>query len=158
VKAEQSQLTQLVRAGPEHAFALAALELQLNRERGRPGEEGFLSRYADAWLADASHRPSWVALSLDGRPLGAITLYVVPGLPTPGRTARPRVIVTHLFVTSSARRNGLGERLVRAAMAWASDNNASSLDVDATDPALGLFRKAGFRRTGESALRLSLTR
>ena len=83
MKAGQAQLTQVARAEPADAFALAALELQLNREQGRPGESGFLDRYADAWLAERDRRPAWVATSLDGSPLGAIVLFVVDGLPRP---------------------------------------------------------------------------
>ena len=80
MKTAQPQLTQIVRAELDNAFSLAALQLQANREQGRSGEQGYLDRFADAWLRTQERRPAWLALSLDGRPLGCVILYVVEGL------------------------------------------------------------------------------
>lgn len=156
MKAGQAQLTQVARADTAAAFALAALELQLNREQGRPGESGFLDRYADAWLAERDRRPAWVATSLDGSPLGAIVLFVVDGLPRPGRLSRPWVHVTNLYVTPGARRTGIGDRLLRAALDWCRDNRATWVQVGASSAGSGLYRRAGFTPAESRLLRLDL--
>ena len=156
VRADQTQLTQIARAEPGDAFALAALELQLNREQGRPGEDGFLDRYADAWLTERDRRPAWLAKSLDGRPLGAVTLFVVDGLPRPGRPARPWVHVTNLYVAQGARRAGLGERLLNAGLEWSRDNRALWVQLGATSSGAGLYRRAGFSPADARLLRLDL--
>ena len=146
MKAAQPQLTQIVRAEASDAFGLAALQLQANREQGRPGEHGYLDRFADAWIAAADHRPAWLAMSLDGRPLGSVILYVVEGLPRPGRSPRPRVLLTDAYVVTGARRTGLGERLVKAALTWSRGRHAVWVQVDG--PAIAgsfeFWRKAGF--------------
>ncbi len=139
MKAGQAQLTQVARAEPSDAFALAALELQLNREQGR-----VLDRYADAWLAERDRRPAWLATSLDGSPLGAITLFVVDGLPRPGRLSRPWVHITNLYVTPAARRFGVGDRLLRSGLDWCRDNRALWVQLSASPPGSGLYRRAGF--------------
>ncbi|QQS00492.1 MAG: GNAT family N-acetyltransferase [Austwickia sp.] len=156
MKAGQAQLTQVARAEPPDAFALAALELQLNREQGRAGEAGFLDRYADAWLAERDRRPAWLATSLDGSPLGAITLFVVDGLPRPGRLSRPWVHITNLYVTPGARRCGIGDRLLRAGLDWSRDNRALWVQLSATSAGSGLYRRAGFAPAESRLHRLDL--
>lgn len=148
----QAQLTQVLRAGPEHAFALAALELQHNREQGYPGEDGFLARWADAWLADLDRRPTWIALALDGRPLGTVMTTHISWLPRPGRETQTWVHVDNLFVTPGSRRQGIGERLMRAAIDWCRDEDILYLQLTTTDDGAGLYRRLGFRN-GEAMLR-----
>lgn len=146
MKTAQPQLTQIVRAEVGDAFALAALQLQANRDQGRSGERGYLDRFADAWIASADRRPAWLAMSLDGRPLGSVTLYVVEGLPRPGRTPSPRVLVTDAYVVADVRRTGLGERLVRSALAWSKGRQAVWVQVDgrAIAGCYEFWRKVGF--------------
>lgn len=152
----QAQLTQVARAEPFDAFALAALELQFNREQGRAGEAGFLDRYADAWLAERDRRPAWLATSLDGSPVGALMLYVVGGLPKPGRLTRPWAHVTNLYVTRAARRAGVGDQLLRAGLDWCHDNRALWVQSPGTTLAAGLYRRAGFVPAEARLLRLDL--
>ena len=155
MRADQGQLWQVTRAQPADAFALAALELQLNREHGRSGEAGFLDRYADAWLAEAERRPAWIAKSLDGSPRGGILLFVVDGLPRPGRLSRPWVHLTNLYVTPGARRMGVGEELLTSALDWARDNRALWVQLGA-GAGSSLFRRSGFTPAGGRLLRLDL--
>lgn len=146
MKTTQPQLTQIVRAAADHAFALAALQLQANREQGRPGEHGYLDRFADAWLATTQHRPAWLAISLDGRPVGCLILHVIDGLPRPGRAPRPRVLISDTYVVADARGTGLGERLVKTALNWCRGCHAVWVQVDgkAIADSHGFWRKAGF--------------
>lgn len=150
--AAQPQLTQILRAGSDDAFALGALQLQANREQGRSGERGFLDRFAKAWLTSADRRPAWLAVSIDGRPLGCVILYVVEGLPRPGRTPRPRVLIADTYVVPDARGTGLGERLVRTALTWCKGRQALWVQVDgrAIADSYPFWRKVGFAAAADA--------
>ncbi|MEP7159559.1 MAG: GNAT family N-acetyltransferase [Dermatophilaceae bacterium] len=157
MRADQGQLWQVMRAQTADAFALAALELQLSREQGGAGETGFLDRYADAWLADSDRRPAWIAKSFDGSPRGGVTLFVVDGLPRPGRLSRPWVHVTNLYVTPGARRMGAGEELLRSALAWCRDNRAMWVQLRVgSGGGSSLYRRAGFTSADARLVRLDL--
>lgn len=148
----QGRLVQVARADVSDAFALAALELQHARELGRPSEPGFLDAYADFWLADRDRRPAWLACSLDGDPLGSIVLDVRVAMPSPGLRPRADAEVDTLFVTRAARREGIGERLLRAALFWCSQMDIRSLRADSTPEAAPLMHRLGFAPAGNSAL------
>ncbi|WP_219107881.1 GNAT family N-acetyltransferase [Austwickia sp. TVS 96-490-7B] len=137
------------------AFALAALEIQRHREHGCVGEPGFLDRYADAWLAERERRPSWLAKTLDGRPVSAVMLHLVSPLPKPGRVGRPWAHLTTLYVSRDARRSGVGESLVHAALDWCSDRHVLWIQLSSNVTAAGLYRRAGFRPVGDRLLYLA---
>lgn len=153
MKGLRSQLTRVARAEADDAFALAALELALNRELGRAGEEGFLDRYTDAWLRERKRYPSWIASSLDGNPLGALTITVIQGLPRPGRIPRPWGHMTNFYVRPEARRMGLGGRLLDEALAWADARSLLWIQLMTSDDGRSLFERAGFRPTGDDLWR-----
>jgi GNAT superfamily N-acetyltransferase len=59
-----------------------------------------------------------------------------------------------MWVDPSARRRGLGRKLLEAVAAWARDSGASRLRLAVTDceqsrPAATLYRESGFIETGE---------
>jgi GNAT superfamily N-acetyltransferase len=65
----------------------------------------------------------------------------------------PRPVLVGMFVAPGARERGVGTALVEAVVAWARARRAGgvSLRVAATNsPAIALYEKCGFRRTGES--------
>lgn len=143
---------QVGRADAADAFALAALELQRARELGRPGEPGFIDKYADFWLREREHRPAWVAKSLDGKALGSVVLYHRFELPSPGLRPRPVATVDSLYVTKNARHGGTGEKLLRAALFWASQNDVTVLRGQATPEAIPLLTRLGFESEGDMAV------
>lgn len=153
MKGLRSQLTRVARAEGDDAFALAALEVALNREQGRPAEEGFLDRHTDAWLREPNRYPSWIASALDGNPLGALTITLVPPLPRPGRIPRSWGHLSNLYVRPEARRMGLGSRLLDEALTWADAHSVMWLTLMPSQSAQYLFRRAGFGPTGEDLLR-----
>jgi len=147
------QLTRVARAEPDDAFRLAALELARNREAGGSGEQGFLERFADAWLAERDRYPSWLASRLDGNPVGALTLTLVPGLPRPGRVVRPWGSVSTLYVRAEARRQGVGSRLVEEAVAWARAHDVPRLVATPVPGAAACYRRAGFTAADAETVR-----
>ena len=65
----------------------------------------------------------------------------------------PRSVLVGMFVAPSARERGVGAALVEAVVAWARARRAVGLSlwVTATNsPAIALYEKCGFHRTGES--------
>ncbi|MDO5698439.1 MAG: GNAT family N-acetyltransferase [Dermatophilus congolensis] len=140
----QGQLVELSRAEAEDAFALAALELQRAREQGRPGQDGFIDKYADFWLGDRQHRPAWIAKQLDGRPLGALILDVRLSMPSPGQRSRAVAVIDTLFVNPAHRRQGTGERLVRAALIWCTQAGVTAVHVAPTPLSSSLLGRLGF--------------
>jgi len=77
---------------------------------------------------------------LDGRPVGVVGVVVEQA----GRAEMKR-----LYVSPAARGRGLGERLVRAAMAAAADLGCHTLRLETIpgvmDTAIALYRRLGFR-------------
>ncbi|HEY1641905.1 MAG TPA: GNAT family N-acetyltransferase [Streptosporangiaceae bacterium] len=59
-----------------------------------------------------------------------------------------------MWVAPDGRGHGTGQRLVSAVLSWAEAHEASAVGlwVNVTNqPAIGLYERAGFRRTGETA-------
>jgi GNAT superfamily N-acetyltransferase len=64
----------------------------------------------------------------------------------------PRSVLVGMFVAPTRRERGIGTQLVEAVVAWAQSRRAIgiSLRVNATNgPAIALYEKCGFRRTGQ---------
>ena len=144
----QGQLVELSRAEAEDAFTLAALELQRAREQGRPGQEGFIDKYADFWLADRQHRPAWVIKQFDGRPLGSLILDVRLSMPSPGLRTRAVAVIDTLFVNPAHRRQGNGEKLIRAALIWCTQAGVTAVHVAPTPSSASLLERLGFTPAG----------
>ena len=85
----------------------------------------------------------------DGRWLGIATgLASDPDLPDD-----PRPALVGMFVLPEARGRGVGTALVNAVVDWARQRRATALCLWVTatnDPAIALYEKCRFRRTGES--------
>lgn len=130
-------------AEPRDAFAVAALTMQDDRECGAAIEEGFLDRFADAWLADRA-RVTFLAEAADGRPLGVVTAAVVTKLPSSRRPVSTWLHVSLLFVTNDARGLGLGRRLLDALREWGAGHDVTRMQLNAAPEARSLYVRAGF--------------
>lgn len=142
-------------AEPEDAFALAALTMQDDRETGARIEEGFLTTYADAWLADRN-RVSFLAVAPDGRPLGMITAAVVSKLPSSRRPVSQWMHVSLLFVTPDARGHGLGRALLDRLVAWARSHAVERIQLNAAPNARGLYERVGFGAPAQELMSLEI--
>jgi RimJ/RimL family protein N-acetyltransferase len=100
-------------------------------------------------LAGPGWRRLWGAFAPDGRLLGHVDLRARPEPPAAHRC------LLGMGVDRSARRIGLGQRLIAHACAWARDEAGLAwIDLQVLSvnlPAIGLYQRCGFEKTGELA-------
>ncbi|HEX6917332.1 MAG TPA: GNAT family N-acetyltransferase [Phycicoccus sp.] len=144
-------------AEPRDAFAVAALHLQAEREWGQSIPPGFLDTLADAWLRDRA-RQTWLAEDARHNPLGAVHGTLVRKLPSPRRATTAWMHVGFLFVTPTARGEGLGERLLRTALTWCEEQGVDRVQLHAVAPARTLYERLGFGPPSEDLVELRLSR
>jgi ribosomal protein S18 acetylase RimI-like enzyme len=128
----------------------APLFQPLPRERSSfpQDKEAAFARGVRTPVGDAGWRRAWVAQGTDTI-LGHIDLRARP------ETGAGHRALLGMGVHRLARRRGLGGVLIASALAWA--RSATTLEwidlevLSVNEPALGLYRKAGFRVTGEIA-------
>lgn len=129
-------------------------ELRLAALRDAP--EAFSARLSD-WQGGGDREERWRArldipgsvnlvAVLDGRPAG-----MASGVPAGPQTAE----LISLWVSPAARRRGVGEHLVGEVARWARRSGAGVLRLalaEGNGRAAALYRRCGFRPTGETAL------
>jgi GNAT superfamily N-acetyltransferase len=107
------------------------------------------------WLSPSNLLDGWIA-ERSGAIVGHVVLVaggdVPDGLPSHGQ---PLATVKRLFVTPTARRQGVGERLLANVQAWAVRSGLSPvLDVvgPGGDAAISLYERAGWRQTASATV------
>ncbi|MGG5258763.1 N-acetyltransferase family protein [Phycicoccus avicenniae] len=152
---ETTQDVRVREAVPTDAFSVGALHIQDERERGITPAPGFLDAFADAWLRDRARR-TWLAEDPSGRPLGVVHGTRVQKLPSAHRPADAWFHVSLLFVTPDARNAGVGERLLRALLAWAPTDRVTRVQLNAVPEARGLYERVGFGAPSDRMMELRL--
>jgi GNAT superfamily N-acetyltransferase len=142
-------------AGPDDALVVAALALQCALHRGGTAEPGFLDRYARAWNAEVLHLPVWVAEAGEEH-AGFLQGRVIAPLPRPHDEGQPTLVVETFFVRPAHRGIGVGEQLLRAAVAWARDGRFAAVRLSAGPHTRPMVERVGFA-PAESAMELRLT-
>ncbi len=142
-------------AGPDDALVVAALTLQCALQRGAPGEPGFLDRFASAWLRESERRPVWIAEAGEEH-AGYLQALCERSLPWPGQTpGGGRLWVDTFFVRPALRGMGVGELLLREAVAWARDAGFESVALVAGPHTRAMVERLGFARD-DGAYRMGL--
>lgn len=134
----------ILRARRDDAFALAALRLQMDLESGESNRPGFLTEYADHFLANYEGLPTWLATAGDGSALGMVQTALVPRAPALHRPAEPLLHVAVVFVTPDSRGHGLATRMLRVVDAWADDHHVSRMMLDARPQRRSLYERFAF--------------
>jgi len=103
-------------------------------------------RFTEAhWRMRIRSTPTWLAFDDAGEPRGIVALIQEPGTPDDDR------LLVSLWVAPEVRRRGIGWALVDAARDQAVADGARTLSlwvIDDNTPAVDLYVRAGFRRTG----------
>jgi ribosomal-protein-alanine N-acetyltransferase len=138
MRAEEAGAAAIVRAGPEHAAAIAALHARL-----------FDAAYAQGWnsCAFARHLAEPVALSFVAvaGAAGAAVGFAV------GRIVADEAEILSLGVAGDRQRQGIGSRLLRAVAGAAAQAGAGVLHLEVgagNGAALRLYQSHGFAEAG----------
>lgn len=134
-------LRELDPADPEQWAALVGMELEdLDEPDRTESHADFLTRRfaGHRALAEAGHGGWFAAYAPDGRPVASLGIFA-----TGADRWRYQQVITH----PDFRRRGIAGALLRAAGARAFASGARELVIvaDLTGPAIGLYRRAGFR-------------
>lgn len=114
-------------AGRGDALLVAALTLQAARAEGVPPEEGFLDRYAEAWLAARDVHPAWFAEAVGEHAGLLVTAWFRP-LPWPGRPRGGGVLrLERLFVRPDRPQAPIETALRAAAREWARQRDVEEI-------------------------------
>jgi len=138
-----------VRSGSaEDATRLARLRWQSRSETERNQEdyEHFEQRFV-AWLELGLASGQWhVAVASEReRLVGCMFLRLVDTVPVPGIARRSWGYVTHAFVVSELRRQGIGRQLLDRLVAQATELGLHELHVWPSRDAITLYTRRGFR-------------
>ena len=101
------------------------------------------ARPDESWRAQIEALATFVAVS-DGRDVG-----IVRGSPFEGRPGA--AILLSMWVDAAARGTGVGDGLIDAVIDWARSAGFDRIYLDVADdnePAIGLYARKGFERTG----------
>lgn len=131
-------------AAREDALIVAALVLQADLDAGAARRPGFLDTYAEAWLADVEHRPTWLACVEDGTVVGVVQATLVRKLPSLRRATTGVVHVSQVFVHPDHRGRGIAEGLLRAMLAWGGEQGVERYTLNAVPEARTLYARVGF--------------
>ncbi len=138
-------------ATSDDADELARLRWDFRVEQETPVARSFedfveeFRAFAASVLADGTPWQAWVAED-EGRLVGCAWIQLVEKVPHPsrGRWERPIAYVTNVYVEPALRDEGLGARLLDAAMAHAREHEAAEAVVWPTPRSVTFYRRAGF--------------
>ena len=104
------------------------------------------ARTAETWAQQMRELPSFVAVE-GGLDVGVVRC-------EPDETRADTATLISMWVAPDARRSGVGDALIDAAIDWARANGVNRLllyVVDDNAPAIALYARKGFQPTGEVA-------
>jgi GNAT superfamily N-acetyltransferase len=145
-------VTQLRRAGPSDARAMAMMRYAFRTELAEPveSERQFVER-ATAWLADRLELGSWtgwLALEQD-EPVGLVLAHLVEKVPNPVVEPESLGYVSSLYVRPPCRGRGVGDVLLRTAVDFCRDHGVDTVVLWPSPRSVPLYARHGFRRQGE---------
>ncbi|NHN56962.1 GNAT family N-acetyltransferase [Calidifontibacter sp. DB0510] len=145
---------QIVPAEREHAFVCAALTVQADLEDGGERRDGFLTEYADAWLADFERTPTWLAFADDGTAVGLVVTSWVKKLPSLTRPTVGWLHVKLVFVSPAYRGKGTAERMLKTMLRWGDEHAITRYQLNAEPKARTLYERLGFGPADERLMQL----
>ena len=135
----------ITRASRDEALIVAALALQMDLEDdAATPRAGFLTEYADAWLADCARRPTWLALGPEGEAAGLVQTVLITKLPSLRRPVVSWLHVGQVFVVPAYRGQGLAGRMLTVLQDWARAHQVDRIQLNARPAARSVYERAGF--------------
>lgn len=139
-------------AAPADAATLARLRWEFRGPLAPAVEDEatFVAR-AERWMAERLRAPGpwrcWVAEAEHGV-LGHLWLQRIEKVPNPGEEPEAHAYVTNVFVREAARGQGVGSRLLEAALAWCRAERVQAAFLWPRERSRSLYRRHGFRGEG----------
>jgi GNAT superfamily N-acetyltransferase len=151
-------------ATPADVDVLAGHRVAMFRDMGQIADEGAAEALAAAtrgYLSEAlvsGEYRAWLAILADGTVVAGAGVQLRRVMPSPGPPgAAPLVTdqarLLNVYTEPAWRRRGLGERLVREALAWAAASGVSSVTLNASAAGRALYARLGFVATHEMIYR-----
>ena len=129
----------------DEALIVAALALQMDLEdEAATPRAGFLTEYADAWLADSVRRPTWLAFGPQGEAVGLVQTSLITKLPSLRRPVVSWLHVGQVFVVPAQRGHGIAGRMLTVLQEWARANQVDRIQLNARPSARSVYERAGF--------------
>jgi ribosomal protein S18 acetylase RimI-like enzyme len=154
------------RAKPADAAQLARLRYEFRSSLRPPAEsmESFLPR-CTAWMQERLATSSWLCwvAESDGAIVGHVWLDIIEKIPNPGPEDELHGYITNAYVQDRLRNQGIGARLLDAALSYCKANRVDSVILWPTQRSRSLYERYGFTRaenvmlaiTGANAYKLA---
>jgi GNAT superfamily N-acetyltransferase len=133
-------------AGPGDLDELARLRA---RWRGGDPTPDFDAAFRDWFASEGSSRWWWLAEDDAGRPVGMVNVKVLERMPSPAAPGSRWGYLANLFVLPTARLQGTGTALVRAATEFARTQALERLVLAPSEQSRPLYARLGFRPAHE---------
>ena len=137
-------------ATPGDAAALAELRWEFRSAKTPPTEthDAFVVR-CTTWMRDeleGGRWLAWVAIDSD-RVVGQLWMQPMSKIPNPADERERHAYVSNVYVTPGAR-GGVGSKLLKAAIAWASAHDVDRIVLWPTQRSRTLYARFGFTVSG----------
>ncbi|PWJ24961.1 acetyltransferase (GNAT) family protein [Branchiibius hedensis] len=135
----------IIPATRDEGLIVAALALQMDLEDdAATPRPGFITEYADAWLADYARRPTWLAFGPEGEAVGLVQAALITKLPSLRRPVVSWLHVGQVFVVRAHRGHGLAGRMLTDVQDWARRHQVDRIQLNARQQARSVYERAGF--------------
>jgi GNAT superfamily N-acetyltransferase len=135
------------RATPDDARELAGLRYEFRTSLRPPAEssESFLQR-CTAWMQERLAGPSWLCWVAEsgGAIVGHVWLDIMEKIPNPGPEDELHGYITNAYVQDALRNQGIGGRLLEAALTYCREKRVDSVILWPTERSRPLYERHGF--------------
>jgi ribosomal protein S18 acetylase RimI-like enzyme len=145
-------MTDVRPAGRADARAMAVLRYAFRTELAAPAEpeQEFVER-ASSWLADRLGETAWTGWLAceEAEPVGLVLVQLVEKVPNPVVEPESLGYITSLYVRPRCRGRGIGEALLRTALAYCRNGGVDTVVLWPSARSVPLYLRHGFRSQGE---------
>jgi GNAT superfamily N-acetyltransferase len=147
-------MTEIRRAGPRDAAAMAAMRYAFRTELAAPAEaeQPFIAR-ATAWFEDRLAGGAWTGWLAQPQeqdheqeqPVGLVLVHLIEKVPNPVVEPEALGYVSSLYVRPPWRGLGIGDRLLRTAVGFCEENGVESIVLWPSPRSVPLYKRHEFR-------------
>ena len=146
VRVRCAHMTEVVirRAADADVPVVTRLRREWTEEQEGDHKDPTFDERLSAWFArERSRRIIWLAVA-DGRPVGMMNLAIFERMPRPGRPPSHWGYLGNAFVLAAYRNQGIGGRLISAALGYADEHGFARVVLSPTERSILFYERAGF--------------